>query len=143
MLSDVTLRISGDLFTHAKQLTQGNTKQSSDELVDVLDQILASAERTDVEGIEVDADGYWLDNDAAMNREMLAYIAMHPNLKKTHLGKHVAIYEGRLIDSDEDYDSLTRRIDAQYPDQFVWISTVENEPIKTLFFRSPRLEQIT
>ena len=43
---------------------------------------------------------------------------MHPLLKKTHFGKHVANYEGRLIDVDVDYDTLTRRIDfAHYERQ--------------------------
>lgn len=136
MLSQVTLKISGNLFTRAKQLTQLRKQKSPDELVDLLDQILASAEQSEAE-IEED----WIENDPALQREMQAYIAMHPKLKKTHLGQHVAIYEGRLIDFDQDYDTLTRRIDTQYPEQFVWVSTVEEEPIKTFVFRSPRLEQ--
>jgi len=137
MLPQVTLKISSNLFTRAKQLTQVRKQKSTDELVDLLDQILASAEQSEA-GIEEEA---WVDNDPALAREMQAYIAMHPALKKTHFGKHVAIYEGRLIDSDQDYDTLTRRIDAQYPNQFVWVSTVEEESIKTFVFRSPRLEQ--
>lgn len=139
MLSQVTLKIPNTLFTRAKQLTQRQHSKSTDELVDVLDQILAAAELAETEMVE-DEDG--VEDDPALLREMQAYIAMHPLLKKTHWGKHVAIYEGRLIDTDDDYETLTRRIDTQYPDQFVWISTVEEEPIKTLFFRSPRLEQV-
>lgn len=138
MLAQVTLKISGNLFTRAKQLTQVRKQKATDELVDLLDQILASAEHDEAEMEEEP----WVDDDPALAREMQAYIAMHPTLKKTHFGKHVAIYEGRLIDSDPDYDTLTRRIDAQYPDQFVWVSTVEEEPIKTFVFRSPRLEQV-
>lgn len=139
MLSQVTLKIPSNLFTRAKQLTQRQSSKSTDELVDVLDQILAAAELAEAEMVE-DEEG--VADDPALLREMQAYIALHPLLKKTHWGKHVAIYEGRLIDADDDYDRLTRRIDTQYPDQFVWISTVEEEPIKTLFFRSPRLEQV-
>lgn len=143
MLSQVTLRIPGNLFTRAKQLTQvrkeKSKEKSTDELVDLLDQILASAENCEEE-IKDEED--WAEKDPAFDREMQAYIAMHPLLKKTHFGKHVAIYEGRLIDVDVDYDTLTRRIDAQYPDQFVWVSTVEEYPVKTFVFRSPRLEQV-
>ena len=98
MLSQVTLRISGNLFTRAKQLTQVRKENARDELVDLLDQILASAEQSEAE-IEED----WVENDAALQREMQAYIAMHPMLKQTHFGQHVAIYEGRLIDADRDY----------------------------------------
>jgi hypothetical protein len=139
MLSQVTLKIPNNLFMRAKQLTQGQSKQSTTELVAVLDQILASAE-DDVAGIEEAND--LTEQDPVLAHEMQAYITLHPMLKKTHLGKHVAIYQGRLVDIDDDYDTLTRRIDARYPDQFVWISTVEEEPIKTLAFRSPRLEPI-
>lgn len=139
MLSQVTLKISSNLFTRAKELAHGQSELSTAELVDVLDQILASAE---LEEIEFDLQDDEAEDDSALNREMQAYIALHPQLQKTHYGKHVAIYEGRLIDSDDDYDALTRRIDDKYPDQFVWISTVEDEPIKTLVFRSPRLEPV-
>lgn len=139
MLSQVILRIPGNLFTRAKQLTQVRKEKSTDELVDLLDQILASAESSET---EMDGEEDWGENDPALTREMQAYIAMHPLLKKTHFGQHVAIYEGRLVDSDQDYDTLTRRIDTQYPDQFVWVSTVDKEPIKTIVFRSPRLEQV-
>jgi hypothetical protein len=139
MSSQVTLIIPDSLFTRAKQLTQVRKEKSADELVDLLDQILASVERSEA---EIDEEEAWVEEDPAVEREMQAYIAMHPVLKKTHFGKHVAIYEGRLIDADDDYDTLTRRIDAQYPDQFVWVSTVDEEPIKTFVFRSPRLEQL-
>ena len=119
MLSQVTLKIPNNLFMRAKQLTQGQSKQSTTELVAVLDQILASAE-DDVAGIEEAND--LTEQDPVLAHEMQAYITLHPMLKKTHLGKHVAIYQGRLVDIDDDYDTLTRRIDARYPDQFVWIS---------------------
>jgi len=139
MSSQVTLIIPDNLFTRAKQLTQVRKEKAADELVDLLDQILASAGSNEE---EIDEDKDWTEEDSAVEREMQAYIAMHPLLKQTHFGKHVAIYEGRLIDADADYDTLTRRIDAQYPDRFVWISTVDEEPIKTFVFRSPRLEQV-
>jgi len=133
MPSDITLVISDDLFVRAKQITEVGKEKSADELVDLLEEILASAEPQEIEIHE---------EDPAVAREMQAYIAMHPLLKKTHFGKHVAIYEGSLIDSDTDYERLTRRIDAQYPNEFVWVSTVEEEPIQTFIFRSPRLEEV-
>jgi hypothetical protein len=79
------------------------------------------------------------EEDAAVEREMQAYIALHPMLKEKYLGQHVAIYDGQLIDVDEDFDALYRRIDVQYPDEFVWLATVEEEAMPTLVFRSPRL----
>lgn len=133
MSKDVALSIPDDLFVRAKQFAKVGKEKSADELVDLLEEILASAEP-----LEIDVS----EEDPAVAREMQAYIAMHPLLKKTHFGKHVAIYDGRLIDSDTDYEKLTRRIDAQYPNRFVWVSTVEKEPIQTFVFRSPRLEEV-
>jgi hypothetical protein len=138
MVSEVTLKIPRNLFARAKQLTQDQSEKSPDELLEVLNRILASVESNE----SVATEEYGVEDDPALRREMQAYIAMHPMLKKTHFGKHVAIFQAKLIDSDDDYEALTRRIDARYPDQFVWISTVEEEPIQTLVFRSPRLEQV-
>jgi len=81
-----------------------------------------------------------LDPDADCTPEMQAYIALHPLLKEKYFGQYVAIYQGKLIDHDSVHEALYRRIDAQYPDKFVWISLVEEEAIPTLMFRSPRIE---
>lgn len=79
--------------------------------------------------------------DEEATSEMQAYIAMHPMLKEKYFGQYVAIFKGQLIDYDTDHAALFSRIDAQYPDEFVWISPVAEEAIPTLVFRSPRIEQ--
>lgn len=79
-----------------------------------------------------------MDENDAVEREMQAYIAMHPALTEKYLGQHVAVLDGQLIDVDPEYDALYQRIEAQYPDQFVWLTKIELEPIPTLVFRSPR-----
>jgi hypothetical protein len=73
-----------------------------------------------------------------MQREMAAYIALHPELKENFLGKSVAIYQGQLVDVDDDYGELYKRIRSKYPDVFVWLTTVREEPIRTIHMRSPR-----
>lgn len=75
--------------------------------------------------------------------EMAAYIKMHPLLKRRFLGAYVAIFQGELIDQDLDHAALYARVDQRYPDDYVWISKVEDEPIKTLRFPSPRFESGT
>lgn len=77
------------------------------------------------------------ESDAAVERERNAYIALHPLLKEKFLGKHVAIHQGQLIDSDNDDDALYARIDATYPDLFVWLDTVTEEPLEVITLRSP------
>jgi|694.fasta_scaffold66317_5 hypothetical protein len=76
--------------------------------------------------------------EPAAEAEMQAYLTMHPWLKEHYLGKHVAIYHGQLVDMDEDFDALFDRIDQAQPNQFVWISKVDDEPIETFIIRSPR-----
>ncbi len=72
-------------------------------------------------------------------REMEAYIALHPALKANYMGQHVAILDGQLIDHDSDPAALYERIAARYPDRFVWLTAVEEEPLATVKFRSPRI----
>lgn len=85
-------------------------------------------------------DGWENSADEAPTPEMQAYIALHPVLKDKYLGKYVAIYKGKLVDHDANHEMLYKRINARYPDEFVWISLVEDEAIPTLHFRSPRIE---
>jgi hypothetical protein len=80
--------------------------------------------------------------DVAVEREMQAYIALHPQLKDKYLGQHVAIYGGKLIDTDRDYMALYKRIEIRYPREFVWLTTVQEEAMPTLIFRSPRLSPV-
>lgn len=77
-------------------------------------------------------------NDA-LDREMQAYIAMHPQLKEKFFGQHVAIFQEELIDHDENYDNLIERVREKYPTETVWISTVSDDAIRTVHMRSPRL----
>lgn len=79
------------------------------------------------------------DEDTAVTREMEAYLALHPALKAQFLGQYVAILDGKLIDHDPDPSALYQRITARYPSRFVWMTPVEDEPLTTLTFRSPRI----
>ncbi len=79
------------------------------------------------------------ESDDAVIREMAAYLELHPQLKTQYLGQYVAIRNGRLIDHDDSYDRLFDRIDVAFPDEFVWLTRVEHEPLKTVTYRSPRI----
>ncbi len=131
MAEQINISIPQTLYRRVRVLARARKQPVDDVLVEVLDQALPPDDESDI-----------TDEEAAVEREMQAYIALHPMLKKKYLGQHVAIFGGQLIDVDEDYGALYERIDAQYPDQFVWLATVEEEAIPTLVFRSPRLEPI-
>jgi Family of unknown function (DUF5678) len=79
------------------------------------------------------------ESDPLVEEEKAAYIRMFPMLKEKYHGQYVAIYNGKLIDYDTDYGRLFERIDDTYPETFVWLTRVMDEPIGTLHFRSPRL----
>ena len=128
MAEQVSISIPQPIYRRVRELARLRNRSVDDVLIEVLDQALPPDDIPDV-----------AEEDAAVEREMQAYIALHPMLKEKYLGQHVAIYNGQLIDVDEDYGALYRRIDAQYPDEFVWLATVEEEAMPTLVFRSPRL----
>lgn len=134
-MSTSTITVSGEVAKRLQQLAQLR-QQNVETLLDaLLDQAWPQQ-------------GNRLANSSASNDaiedvatpEMQTFIALHPILKEQYFGQYVAIYQGKLVDHDASHEALYRRIDAQYPNEFVWISPVEEEAIPTLSFRSPRLE---
>ena len=73
-----------------------------------------------------------------MAQEVAAYKGMHFHLVKTYLGKFVAVYQGQLIDHDEDVVTLSQRINENFPDEIVLIRHVEPVAGRILNMRSPR-----
>lgn len=128
MAEQVSISIPQPIYQRIRELARLRNRPVDDVLVEVLDQALPLGDEPASS-----------ESEAAVERERQAYIALHPMLKEKYLGQHVAIYHGQLIDVDEDYGALYERIDAQYPDEFVWLATVEAEAMPTLVFRSPRL----
>jgi hypothetical protein len=76
--------------------------------------------------------------DPQVEQEKVAYLRMFPMLKEKYQGQYIAIFDGELIDHDSDYGRLFERVDDNYPETFVWLTRVMDEPIETLHFRSPR-----
>jgi hypothetical protein len=128
MAEQVSISIPQPIYRRIRELARLRNRPVADVLVEVLDHALPADDEPDSS-----------ESEAAVERERQAYIALHPMLKEKYLGHHVAIHHGQLIDVDEDYGALYERIDAQYPDEFVWLATVEAEAMPTLVFRSPRL----
>ncbi len=134
----ITLRLPDQLYEQAKRLAEHRRQALEKLLVDELAEIIA-AQTTIVQPpvSESLSPESTVEMDEAVERERNAYLALHPFLKKNFLGKHVAIYQGQLIDSDQDYDALYARINAKHPNVFVWLDTVSEEPIEIISFRSP------
>lgn len=77
-----------------------------------------------------------------MQKEIAAYLVLHPGLVQSHLGHFVAIYQGQMVDADEDPVALHQRISARYPGKVVLSRQVQVEADPVLQMRSPRLERI-
>ena len=126
----VSVSIPESLARRARELARVRRRPLDAVIAEVLDKALPPSSPT----LETDD-----REDAAAVREMEAYSTLHPTLRKTHLGQHVAILDGQLVDHDSSPEALYQRIVARYPDRFVWQTKVEDEPLATLRFRSPRL----
>lgn len=72
-------------------------------------------------------------------REVEAYHRLHPELRDRYKGQYVAIFEGRLVDHDQDAEALLERTLVRFPGQIVLQRKVEDTPEVVLQFRSPRL----
>jgi len=74
----------------------------------------------------------------AMDQEVAAFEAMHEELWKKYPAQFVAVYQGQVIDFDEDEWNLLARIDEKYPDEVVLIDRVEATLKSEIVFHSPR-----
>lgn len=131
MSLQITVPLSEKTYERVKQWAELRQQNVGEAIADYL-----TSNLPDVEAFVVPP----AEQDDEVEREMDSYIRLHPQLKKTHLGKHVAVYGGELIDEDDDFGALFERIDAQYPDEYVWMTQVKEEPIETLHVRSVRLD---
>jgi biotin synthase-related radical SAM superfamily protein len=125
----ITLTISEKLYERARQLAQRRQQDIVDVLNDVLDEGLS---RVDTASLQIDSD---------IEREKAAFLKMHVMLRQQYAGQHVAIYNGELIDHDEDGIALSQRIYARFPDKFVWITPIQEKPLPE--FRSHSFRWVT
>jgi hypothetical protein len=138
MSTKVVLNLDEAIYERARLLAEQQRQDVAKALVHWLEVTLPPSEPRPASGTDAPTA---LDEDAAVEREMQAYIALHTQLLPEYMHQYVAIHGGQLIDHDRDYETLLRRIEAAYPDEFVWLTEVEDQPIQEVFFRSPRLSR--
>ncbi len=111
--SNVT--IPPTLYERAKRIAKSQHREIEDVVVEALEQGLPSVES---------------DGDAVPAREIEkdAFQRLHPQLWQTHPKAYVAIKDGKLIDHDADQAEIIRRIDEKYPNSFVLIRQVKEQP---------------
>jgi hypothetical protein len=113
---------------------------------------LSSKSLTNLEEMAVQ---YGLDADELLNQALKSYrrkleeakieaekqhfLSQHAQIKKVYLNKFVAVHQGQVVDHDESFESLHRRIRQKYGRQAILIRRVEEEPDPPLVMRSPRI----
>ena len=139
MPTAIKLLLPDQLYEQVKHLAQQQQQALDTLLVEEIARTISTKTAIEIDASPVSYDHSELDYqpDKAVEQERQAYLAMHEFLKENFFGKHVAIYQGQLIDFDDDFDALYERIDAKYPDVFVWLDTVADEPMEAISLRSP------
>ncbi|MCP4361069.1 MAG: hypothetical protein GY796_23930 [Chloroflexi bacterium] len=126
MAEQINISIPHTLYRRVRELARMQQRPVDD----VLDTAVTLAEAA-----QIPAAG----EETAMTQEEAAYRIMHNELMVRYAGEYVAIYQGQLIDHDQDELALLRRLDAQYPNEVVLMKQVRPLPEPELRFRSPRL----
>ncbi|MFZ2362168.1 MAG: DUF5678 domain-containing protein [Anaerolineae bacterium] len=74
---------------------------------------------------------------AKLDREIVAYEAMHSQLALDHAGEWVAIHQQELVDHDRDRVALYRRIRSRFGRTSVLIRQVMDNPMEEVWLRTP------
>ena len=93
MSTQVVLELPDQVYERAQQLAQSHEQDLAQAIIAYLDDHLPDYEA------DVSATVEGRVHSAALEREKVAYLKMHTWLKENFFGKHVAIYQGELVDS--------------------------------------------
>jgi hypothetical protein len=80
--------------------------------------------------------------DEKLKKEALAFKKAHPQLVKKYLGQYVAIYGGKLVEVDKDFEAIFLRVQKRFGNVPVLIRLVMVQPEVELRGPSPRLETV-
>jgi hypothetical protein len=114
MSEQATLTIPKPLYDQARRLAENQQRDVNDLVAEVLAQSLPLAEPVTV--------------PADKKREIQAFHRLHPQLVKQFAGEYVAVFEEEMVDHDADMATLLQRIEQRFPNEFVLIRPVRNEP---------------
>jgi hypothetical protein len=114
MSNNITLEIPEHLFERARRIAENQHKDVSEIVAQVLDDGLPQVE-TAVRSPE-------------KAREIEAFHHLHPMLWKKYPGEYAAVYNEQLVDHESDQAALLRRIIQNFPDVFVLVRPIREEP---------------
>lgn len=114
MDSGQPLVIPSNLMERARRLARQQERQIHDVVADALQRGLPLLEETSI--------------SADQEQEFEAFKQMYPLWRGKFAGEYVAVYGEQLIDHDPALEKLLERIDTLYPDEFVLIRPIHDEP---------------
>lgn len=124
MSKKVTIAIPDEMYHRVERIARLREQAVADVLVESI--VLTEVERV----VE--------EEDSIVAKEEAAFKRLHPMLRENYLGQYVAVYQGEMIDHDPDQVALFLRTKKRYPDEFIWIAPVREEPEEIYVLRSPR-----
>ncbi len=125
MGTQITLIIPDHIYQQVQQLSESEKRPISD--------IINNALSYTFPAIHVNP------RRAQMEQETVVFWEIHPQLLAQYEGQYVAMYQGQVVDHDQDRLALVARIDQKYGDVIVLIKKVTAASEPDLYFRSPRL----
>jgi hypothetical protein len=126
MAVEVTLTVPDPIYREVEQIAAATQRDVS--------QVMLDAVKGVVSPFYVDEDG------EQMAQEVAAFEAMHSVLWIQYPQQYLAIYQGKVIDHDENKAALLERIEATHPNEVVLIRQVLAEPQGVLRYHSPRTD---
>ena len=134
MGKEITLRLPDNVLSKIKDKAEKSNQSLDTYIVDILVNSVRNG------GTDMASSLALSSANDEVEREKAAYVALHKTLLDKYPGHHVAIFNGEMVDHDVNGVALSTRVYQSYPDVFVLIRKVEQEPDPVLYFRSPRFE---
>lgn len=82
----------------------------------------------------------WDRQAEQIDREQRVYERRHRELLPQYRGRYIAMLNGQVIDDDTDRLALRRRVRKQHGQTPVFFTLVEDDPVQTIWARSPQIE---
>lgn len=122
------LTIPHNLLERARRLAQQQKRQVRDVVAEALERGLPLLEAPTI--------------PPEWERESEAFRRMHATWREVYNGEYVAVYQGQLVDHDPTFEALLERIGKLYPDDFVLVRPIQDEPEIVYDHRSIRWAEL-
>lgn len=78
----------------------------------------------------------------ALHVETETFWALHDTLMMQYAGRHIALYRGKVVDTDEDVQRLEQRVRERFGAAPVLIAPVKPGPRRDVQWRGGRIERL-